>query len=71
MMRTLVTFVLRLWVDSQAEGPAWEGQVECVTDGERTYVRGREDLAQFVEAYAAQSAGLRQEQPTDENGGVQ
>jgi hypothetical protein len=48
MMRTLVTFVLRLWVDSQAEEPAWEGQMENVTSGERVHVRGVEDLARFI-----------------------
>jgi hypothetical protein len=54
MMRTLVTFILRLWVDSQAEEPAWEGQVENVTSGERVHVRGVEDLARFINAQTSE-----------------
>jgi hypothetical protein len=57
-MRTQVTFILRLWIDPEAEPPSWEGQVECIADGERTHVRGREELARFVEAHAV-SAGTR------------
>jgi formylglycine-generating enzyme required for sulfatase activity len=49
-MRTLATFILRLWVDPQADEPAWEGQVENVAAGERVHVRRVEDLARFVEA---------------------
>ncbi len=51
-MRTLVTFILRLWVDQTRE-PAWEGQVECVADGARTHVRSVEELARFIEAQTA------------------
>jgi hypothetical protein len=54
-MRTLVTFILRLWVDPQAEGPGWEGQVECVASEERAHVRGPDDLARFIEAQAVES----------------
>jgi hypothetical protein len=50
MMRTLVTFILRLWVDPQADEPAWEGQVEDVASGERAHVRSPEELARFIEA---------------------
>ncbi len=49
-MRTLFTFILRLWIDPQAEEPAWEGQVECVADGARAHVRSAEELARFIEA---------------------
>ncbi len=52
-MRTLPTFILRLWIDPQPEGPAWEGQVECVADGARAHVRSPEELARFIEAQAA------------------
>jgi hypothetical protein len=50
MMRTQVTFILRLWVDPQAEEPTWEGQVEEVAGGERAHVRSPEELARFIEA---------------------
>ena len=55
-MRTLVTFILRLWVDPQVEEPAWEGQVECITSDERAHVRGPEELARFIEAQTLESA---------------
>lgn len=51
-MRTLVTFILRLWVDPQTQEPAWEGQVECVANGARAHVHNQEDLARFIEAQA-------------------
>jgi hypothetical protein len=50
-MRTLITFILRLWVDPQVEEPAWEGQVECVASGERVHVRGQEELVRFIESH--------------------
>lgn len=53
-MRTQVTFILRLWIDPQAETAAWEGQAECVADGARAHVRGQEELAHFIAAHAAQ-----------------
>ena len=61
MMRTLVTFIMRLWVDPQepqpalsgSEGPAWEGQVECIGTGERAHVRCPEDLARFIGDHVA------------------
>lgn len=49
-MRTLVTFIVRLWVDPQAKEPVWEGQVECVGSEQRVHVRGAQDLARFIEA---------------------
>ncbi len=49
-LRTLFTFILRLWIDPQAEEPAWEGQVECVADGARAHVRSAEELARFIAA---------------------
>ena len=58
-MRTLVTFILRLWVDPQADGPAWEGRVECVRNGRRAHVRGPEDLARFVAAETSESRALQ------------
>jgi len=54
-VRTLVTFILRLWVDPQAQEPAWEGQVECVSSDQRAHVRGVADLARFIEAEAIES----------------
>ncbi|MBU0490487.1 MAG: hypothetical protein KKA73_01425 [Chloroflexi bacterium] len=54
-MRTLVTFILRLWIDPQAEAPAWEGQVECVSSDQRAHVRGVADLARFIEAETIES----------------
>lgn len=54
-MRTLVTFVLRLWVDPQADGPAWEGRIENVSSGERVHIHGPEELAHFIEVQTAES----------------
>lgn len=58
-MRTVVTFILRLWVDAQAQQPSWEGQVECVRDGARTHVYSAEDLVRFIEA----ETGVSREHP--------
>lgn len=55
MTRTLVTFVLRLWVD-QAQEPAWEGRMECVSNGAWAHVRSLEDVMRFI---AAQMSGGR------------
>lgn len=48
-MRTLVTFILRLWVDPQGQAPAWEGQVECVRDGARAHISSQDELLRFIE----------------------
>lgn len=53
IMRTLVTFILRLWVDPEAEKPGWEGRIEEVAGGERAHVRSPEELARFIEAQTA------------------
>ncbi|HNR97264.1 MAG TPA: hypothetical protein PKO09_10965 [Anaerolineae bacterium] len=53
-MRRLVTFVVRLWVDPDAQQPSWEGQVECVGSGERAHVCGTEELARFVDEHVVQ-----------------
>ena len=58
-MRTLVTFILRLWVDPQAGEPAWEGRVEEVASGEQVHVRGPEDLARFIEAQTSEAKEKR------------
>ncbi len=50
-MRHLITFIMRLWVDVQVEPPAWEGQVECVTDSEHEHVRTPEELMRFIHTH--------------------
>lgn len=55
-MRKQVTFILRLWTDPQHAPSSWEGQVECVADGERAHVRGGEELLRFVETHVARAA---------------
>ena len=65
-MRTLVTFILRLWVDPQAEEPTWEGQVECVSSNQRAHVRNVADLARFIEAEAIESKKTAPEFPKQE-----
>ncbi len=55
-MRTLVTFILRLWVDPQAGIPGWEGQVECLASNERIHIRGLQDLARFIEIQTSTSS---------------
>lgn len=67
-MRTLVTFILRLWVDPQAEEPAWEGRVENVTSGERMHVCGPEELACFIEAQTARCGAKRPDWRREGNG---
>ena len=52
-MRHLVTFIVRLWVDVQVEPSTWEGQVECVADGECEHVRAPEELMRFIDAHIA------------------
>lgn len=58
-MRTVVTFILRLWVDPQAQQPDWEGQVECVRDGARAHICSAEDLVRFIEAETGVSRALQ------------
>ena len=48
-MRQLVTFIVRLWIDTEADSTACEGQVECVTTGERGHVRNHEDIVRFID----------------------
>ena len=62
-MRTLVTFILRLWVDPQADEPAWEGRIENVASGERAHVRGPEELARFIDAKTASPGPDRSRKP--------
>lgn len=59
-MRIQLTFILRLWVDPQAEEPSWEGRVEEVASGERVHVRGLQELARFIDT---QIAGCRARRP--------
>ncbi len=49
-MRHLVTFIVRLWIDTEANAATCEGQAECVTTGERVHVRSREDIVRFIDA---------------------
>ncbi|HQE93848.1 MAG TPA: hypothetical protein PLH19_12450 [Anaerolineae bacterium] len=55
-MRRLVTFVVRLWVDAQAEPPSWEGQVECIADGEHAHIGTAEELLGFIHTHTATEA---------------
>ena len=48
-MRHLVTFILRLWVEAEADPQGWEGQVEYVATGERMHVRSQAEIVHFVE----------------------
>jgi len=66
-MRTLVTFVLRLWVDPQAEEPSWEGRIEEVAGGERAHVCGPEELVRFIEAQTAECRTRRPEAQEEGN----
>ncbi len=56
-MRSLVTFILRLWIDPQANPSTWEGRVECVADGAHAHVRGMEDLARFIAVHTVPLPG--------------
>jgi len=47
-MRRLITVIVRLWVDVQADTPAWEGQVECVGSDDRCSIATPEDLLAFM-----------------------
>lgn len=66
-VRTLVTFILRLWVDPQIKGPAWEGQVECVCNGARIHIRSQEELLRFIEAQTAANYEALNIKGRDEN----
>ena len=67
-LRTLVTFILRLWVDPQeAHSPAWEGQVECVADGAHAHVRSQEELLRFIETQTAANYEALNIKGRDEN----
>ncbi len=64
-MRKPVTFIVRLWVDAQADPTAWEGRVECVADGAHAHVRGQEELARFIAAHVAPPDTPRQEETVE------
>jgi len=55
-MRRLVTFIVRLWVDVQTDLPTWEGQVECVADGEHAHIGTAEELLGFIHTHTATEA---------------
>ncbi|HOV47004.1 MAG TPA: hypothetical protein PLM06_00015 [Anaerolineae bacterium] len=55
-MRRLVTFVVRLWVDVQTDLPAWEGQVECIADGEHAHIGTADELLGFIYAHVTTEA---------------
>jgi len=62
-MRHLMIFIVRLWVDAQAEPLIWEGQVESVSDGARGHISGLEDLGRFIEVQTTRrSLALEQEE---------
>jgi len=50
-MRTLVTFLFRLWVDHNDGPPNWKGRLECVTTGDGIHVQSMEELVDFIEAH--------------------
>ena len=50
-MRRHVTFILRLWVDSEDGLAAYEGQVECLATGERRHIRTQEEVIHFIETH--------------------
>ncbi len=70
-MRKPVTFIVRLWVDAQADPTAWEGRVECVADGAHGHVWGPEELARFIAAHVGPAGTPRQEEPVEKIGGNQ
>lgn len=55
-MRRLITFIMRLWLDVQAEPSTWEGEVECVTDDKCVQIRAPEELLAFIDAHTAAAA---------------
>jgi len=54
-MRRLITFIMRLWLDVQAEPSTWDGEVECVADGAYGPIHTPEDLLGFIAAHAPTS----------------
>ena len=56
-MRRLVTFILRLWVNTETAPPGCEGQVECVATGERMHIRTQEEVIHFIEAHIRLPSG--------------
>ncbi len=64
-MRRLVTFILRLWIEPEADPRAWEGRVECVGTGQMVHVRGEADLARFLAGSLAQTQAAVDPAPDD------
>ena len=67
-MRRHVTFILRLWVDSEDGFATYEGQVECVATGERMHIRTQEEVIHFIEAHIRLPSGIeaQPEKQTDQ-----
>ena len=57
-MRRHVTFILRLWVDSEDGLAAYAGQVECLATGERIHIRTQEDVIHFIETHTSLPVGM-------------
>jgi hypothetical protein len=57
-VRRLVTFILRLWVNSEDGLATYEGQVECVATGERMHIRTQEEVIHFIETRVGLPAGV-------------
>ena len=51
MMRRLVIFVLRLWIDSEGSSASYEGRVEYIATGEYAHVHSEEDVVQFIRGH--------------------
>ncbi len=47
-MRRLVTFIVRLWVDSENSPTSYEGKVEYVATGELMHIRSEKDIIHFI-----------------------
>jgi len=65
-MRHLVTFILRLWVDSESSPAACEGQVECVATGEQSHIRSQAEAAHFIKTHLDRSSGAKTSRSDDE-----
>jgi hypothetical protein len=46
-----MTFIVRLWLDVQAESSSWEGEVECVSDNSAIQIHAPEELLAFIAAH--------------------
>jgi hypothetical protein len=49
--RTEFTFVVRMWLRDESADSQWRGSVQEVTSGQKRFISGTRDVAEFIASY--------------------